>query len=111
YAMEPAIASIEVNNENSFGVFPPARLASLPEPFAGELRKQWLAWLKAKYVTTAALRAAWGLSSGQAGPNLIRNPNFTRDAAGWVLENHDGARSTLSPIPDGTPGVRWNITQ
>src|SRR5205807_645533 len=58
YAQEPAIASLDVQNEDSFGMFTPAQMAGLPEPFASELRKQWVAWLQAKYGTTDGLRAA-----------------------------------------------------
>jgi aryl-phospho-beta-D-glucosidase BglC (GH1 family) len=111
YADEPAVACIEVNNENTFGMFPPTQLASLPEPFAGELKRQWTAWLRGKYQTTEGLRAAWGVNDGSVGANVVPNPNFINNARGWVLENHDIAQSRLDPIPDGTPGIRWTVTR
>lgn len=111
YAEEPAVAVIEVNNENTLGMFSPIRIASLPEPFAGELKKQWIAWLKARYGTTEKLRAAWGVNDGSVGPNLVPNASFASDARGWVLENHNGAQSTLARLPDGTPGIRWTVTK
>lgn len=111
YAREPAVACIEVNNENTLGMFEPTRIAELPEPFRGELKRRWLPWLRARYGTTQKLRAAWGVNDGRAGPNLIGNPDFADNARGWNLENHDGAASSLGPIPGGGRGVRWTVTR
>jgi hypothetical protein len=111
YAQEPAVACIEMNNENTLCAYSPSQLAALPEPFAGELKRQWHAWLRTRYGTTERLRAAWGVHDGRLGPNLVRNPDFTASARGWNLENHDGAQSSLGPIPGGTPGIRWTVTR
>jgi hypothetical protein len=109
YANEPAVMVIEVNNENTFGMFEPTAFTRLPAALNGELRRLWLEWLKAKYVTTAGLRAAWGLASAP-GANLVANPNFANNAAGWALENNEGAVSSLGAIP-GAAGVRWTATK
>jgi hypothetical protein len=111
YAREPAVACIEVNNENTLGMFPLSRWGELPEPFAGELKRRWVAWLRARYDTTARLRDAWGVNDGSTGRELIDNPNLEAGARGWVLENHGGARSSLGAIPGGETGVRWTITR
>ncbi|HUV37966.1 MAG TPA: hypothetical protein VMY39_00055, partial [Planctomycetota bacterium] len=55
---DPGVAMIEITNENSFSTRGPALAASLPEPYRGEFRKQWNAWLRKHYATTDALRVA-----------------------------------------------------
>jgi hypothetical protein len=67
-ADDPGIAMLEITNENAFSTRGPAIAASLGEPYRGEFRRQWNAWLKARYQTTAALKAAWlaALPAGQS---------------------------------------------
>lgn len=60
YTDEPAIAVIELNNENSlFNQYFNGSIDKLPDPYASEFRKQWNLWLKNKYKTTNDLRKAW----------------------------------------------------
>jgi hypothetical protein len=49
--------------------------------------------------------------SQPSGPNLVANGEFTGKAAGWTHGDFNGAHSTLSAIPDGTPGIRWATTK
>ncbi len=61
YAAEPAVAMVEINNENTLFIWGAEQdLQNLPEPFAGELQRVWNEWLVKKYGTRAALAAAWG---------------------------------------------------
>jgi hypothetical protein len=110
YANEPAVMIIEVNNENATGTFDPLAYTTLPAALDASLRAQWMQWLRTKYVSTAALRAAWGLA-GTPGASILANPNFTNAAAGWSLENNVGALATLGVIPGGVLGARWNATR
>ena len=57
YADDPAIAIVEINNENTLHDLRPEEL---PASYAGPIRKRWNEWLRKKYGDTAALRAAWG---------------------------------------------------
>jgi hypothetical protein len=60
YTDEPAIAVIELNNENSlFNQYFKGSIDKLPDPYAFEFRKQWNMWLKNKYKTTKDVREAW----------------------------------------------------
>ena len=61
YTDDPCVAVIEINNENAMLFYYHYQdwLDRLPEPYAGELKRQWNAWLKKKYGTTVALRDAW----------------------------------------------------
>src|SRR5262249_53396139 len=60
YADEPAVALVEINNENALlSDWWGGRLDAMPDPYASELGRRWNAWLAAKYPDDAALRKAW----------------------------------------------------
>ena len=60
YTAEPAVLCVEMNNENTALPFWAGNLDDLPEPYAGELKRQWNVWLRERYRSTPRLRAAWG---------------------------------------------------
>ena len=78
YRDEPAVMSWEVNNECALPIawFRWNLWEKLTPPFRAELTRQFNAWLKGKYGTTDALRAAWRAES-PARPVLP-------DAAAWT---------------------------
>jgi hypothetical protein len=69
YKDEPAVAMIELNNENSLirsyrmGWFDRLPTEYFPEPSDTEFRGKWNEWLKAKYDSREAMWEAWGLAS------------------------------------------------
>lgn len=87
YAADPAVAVVEINNENSLVGDPwatlGAGLSDLPEPFRGELAGFWNDWLLKKYKTNSALQAAWLKGVTPPGPSLLSS-GFQ-----WSLE-HQG---------------------
>lgn len=104
YVDEPAIALIEINNEN--GLLREWRVGGLneiTEPYRGELQQQWQRWLRAKYKDTAALRAAWGLREEALGAEMLSvRPNVKGAEAGWNLQLVGGAQARLAQAADGT---------
>lgn len=109
YVDEPAVAMIEINNEN--GLFLGWRngdLDDLPDPYASEFRRQWNAWLKAKYGTTSALRNAWSEGAVPLGEELLASGAPTiqegRLAAPWNLQRDDQCEVGLSVGPNGPNG-------
>lgn len=96
YADDPAVALVEISNENSF-FMPDAEdwILGLPSYYIGLLRQQFTIWLRSKYGTTAALSQAWGASE-PLGTSCITNGDFrTATASGapayWALEQHSSA--------------------
>ncbi|MGL6194344.1 MAG: carbohydrate binding domain-containing protein [Thermoguttaceae bacterium] len=78
YKDEPAIAMIEVNNENALPViWSWGALDKLPEPFAGEFQKQWNEFLVKKYGNTEKLRKAWNFKEYPIGSELVADGKFT----------------------------------
>ena len=64
YVDDPAIALIETTNENSVFYF--LLNANMSTPYYREsLRRKWNVWLKRKYATHRALRAAWTDPAGR----------------------------------------------
>ncbi len=90
YRNEPAIAMIEITNENS--IFPAwsdgillgregeQYYKALPQFYVDELDDKWNAWLKERYETTDRLREAWGMQVDDN--NYIKNGDFEQDLAG-----------------------------
>ncbi|HEY9249580.1 MAG TPA: hypothetical protein VIO38_10625, partial [Rariglobus sp.] len=75
-ADDPGIAMIEITNENAFSKQGTAIAAGLPEPYRGEFKRQWNAWLADRYSGTAGLRKAWGATNEPPGATLA-------DSSGW----------------------------
>ncbi len=107
YAREPAIAFIELQNENGLAyTFLDGQLDDLPEYFIRQLGAQWTTWLIDRYRDHTALRSAWGILDDALGDELITNGNFAAGSAQWFGEQHDPARATLAVTGDGPAGSR-----
>lgn len=83
YAEDPAVCTVEINNENncfswsSWGLLADKR----PEPFMSELGRMWNDWLVRKYGSRERLEAAW--SPGPlTSPNLLKGDWRTLEVAG-----------------------------
>ncbi len=99
-AEDPAVATVETNNENSLLGYWTRDLGrgidAFPEPFRGEIRTMWNAWLAKRYATDAALAAAWepAAASGTA-------PLLAPDAK-WLPHLTDGSQVEILPGSNGT---------
>eukprot|EP00727_Mastigamoeba_balamuthi_P011719 m51a1_g717 putative protein (1684) ;mRNA; f:430093-442653 len=107
FSMDPAIAMVEISNENSlFTGNADSILNSLPPYFDSEVQKLFSKWLKNKYSTNAQLRAAWAPQSvslcngslsdtvctpAQGAANLIKAP-----LSAWHLETHFPAKAAIT---------------
>jgi len=86
-AEDPAIAFVELNNENTLLALTPALLEALPTPAIREdMRRQWGAWLAGRYADVPAVTAAWDAGAQPLGAEMLRNPGFEGDLSGWTLE-------------------------
>ena len=112
YAADPAVAFVEITNEDSFFMWGwEGKLRRLPEFYAKILRGKYADWLKARYGTTAKLRAAWGAGGQTVGKNMLpvmRLAPTAADARAWRLERHGGCEATAALL-GRTPGVRIEI--
>lgn len=107
YADEPAVALVEINNENGLiHEWWTGQLDAMPDPFAAELTRQWNAWLAAKYPNDAVVRVAWGATSEPLGPEMLSNGDFARGLDHWYVERHEGAEADAKT---GGSALRVNV--
>ncbi len=100
YKDDPAIAILEISNEDSL-VLNPWWIERLQGEPAAELGRRWIAWLRQRHPDTAALRAAWGVDAGYTGGDLLPAAGLTA----WIVEQHGGAKHEVAAAADGV--VRW----
>jgi hypothetical protein len=98
YADEPAVAIVEINNENAlFNEWSGDGLETMPDPYSADLQRRWNAFLKDKYKTDAAMRTAWSVPDVPRGAEMLKNGSFDRGGEGWNFERHSGkARQDFS---------------
>ena len=105
YADEPAVALIEISNEDGLiREWLWGNLDALPPIYERELARQWNDWLKARYADAAALRAEWNAADRPlSAAELLSNGDFVNGADRWILEQHSGAQATATPEKEGPP--------
>ncbi len=92
YIAEPAVALIEINNENSLlTLWHWGSLDKTAAPYRAELAALWTEWLRKKYGDDQKIRAAWSAEAQPPGPEL-----FKGGAENWQFEQHNGALSETS---------------
>jgi hypothetical protein len=108
YTSEPAVAMIEINNENSFfSSWNRPYLDDLPEPYATTYRKLWNDWLRRKYQDTATLKKAWQVAEKPLGEELLANAGFTQPVARpWNLQRDAQTQCDMSIRPAAGPDKR-----
>jgi hypothetical protein len=108
YIDEPAVAMIEINNENAlFAVWGWNKLDTLPEPYAATYRKLWNQWLQKKYGTTEKLRKSWNAAEVPLGDELLRAGDFSQPLPGpWHLETDKQTKAEWSVGETGPNGRR-----
>ena len=115
YNNEPAVAFIELNNENTAlqtEYNTAFSFANLPEATKAPIRALWNSWLRGKYGDTAKLRAVWDGDLPATGPQLVSNGDFTQNTQGWGVEASGGAAATAQTVSeDGQTFLRWNATK
>jgi len=106
YVAEPAIAFVEINNENAlFAEWGWGAIDRLPDPYAATFRTLWNAWLRKRYANTEALAKAWNVGSQALGEEMLTNGDFARPiGAPWNLEAGPPAKAAWAVQPDGPNG-------
>jgi hypothetical protein len=107
YAEDPAVAFVEINNENGLiHAWLGRQVERLPDVFLRELHKQWNAWLRQRHSTTAKLRRAWGVKEDKPGPEMLANATFAAGVKGWNLERHGTAKASAAAGDDLPAALR-----
>lgn len=94
-AEDPCVAMVEISNEDSIvvewcDIWNGSPISRLPDPYGAELQKQWNAWLKRRYDSTAALREAWNMIDEPLGEEMLPRGDFetpfTIDGKDWYWQ-------------------------
>lgn len=86
YIDEPAVALIEINNENALlSSWHYGSLDEIAAPYREELTSLWLKWLREKYPTDEKLLAAWKDGAREGGAELLGGK--------WFFEQHESAKA------------------
>ena len=101
YVDEPAVAIIELNNENTVLNKPTDVWPGLDDRFSAPLRRAWNEWLLSRYGSTAGLRDAWK-AADPLGAELLRDANFARGLDAWSIEDR-----TLAELTAAAGAMRW----
>ena len=111
YADDPAVAFVEINNEDSLFMWGAERtLTSLPPYYAKILQGKFAAWLKSRYGGTDKLRAAWAKGGEKLGDNVLADVKIERGGGkkGWFVGNHGGCQARAV---NSDAGVRIEIAK
>ena len=110
YANEPAVAFVEINNENAaFTGWSRGALDNLPDPYLTTFRKLWNAWLRKKYRSTSKVGAAWNTGSQPLGKEILVNGDFSSPLAKtWSLQR-DAQSDVDFTVTDNGPDGQKNL--
>lgn len=108
YVDEPAVAIIEINNENSLlNYCMDGRIAEIPGYYLAELKKKWNDWLREHYVSTADLRKTWKVENEPMGTDILVNSDLSNGTRHWQLQAPPPARASIEITDNGPkPGMR-----
>lgn len=112
YAEDPAVAFVEINNENGiFQQYFDGALDNWPSPFREQLNTRWNDWLAERYTSGEELEEAWGASDEPLGAEKLANNNFANGTTSWNLEQHAPAKATTTAGDfAGRAGVQIKVT-
>ncbi len=112
YADDPAIAFVEITNEDSFFMWgAEEKLRAFSAYYTNILGGQFSAWLRQRYSTDDALRAAWSQGTQVLGDNMLQDSalaawDMKRGVPEhWDVEQHEACRATLSRSHDLPSGA------
>ncbi len=116
YAEDPAVAFVEINNENGFfQQYYDGSVDKWPSVFRSMLTTKWNTWLADKYADTAALELAWGALDEILGAEKLANSDFVSGVSGiasWNFEQHDSATATAQAGTfDGRAGLKITVSK
>ncbi|MDR2117232.1 MAG: cellulase family glycosylhydrolase [Planctomycetaceae bacterium] len=106
YNNEPAVAMVEINNENSVVIeWASGNLDELPNPYGAEFQKQWNDWLRKKYQTTKEMLQTWNCVNEPLGDEIIHGGDFSKPltfdgSKGWYFQCDDKEQAECSVVPD-----------
>jgi len=116
YVEEPAVAMVEISNENSLPVgWLRGWMDQLPPYYADQLQRLWTGWLGERYGSTDRLLRAWSEGVEPLGEEMLTGGDFGTDPEKhWSAEAHQGAELRVARSltgPGETPAVALTVVK
>jgi len=116
YADDPAVAFVEITNEDSLFMWGwESKLRAMHPHYAEILRGQFNDWLRKRYGTADKLRSAWSEGAAPLGENLLvrhdRRRPTAADPRAWRLGQLAGCKATVKPLAQTANAVRIEIAR
>ena len=110
---DPAVAFVELNNENTLLQLSANILPLLPDPLRASLTAKWRAWLAKKYPSLEALKREWTGELIPLGEEILKNGDFVKDEEDWSMEGLSAeiCDRRIAKLADGTPTLSIKIKE
>jgi hypothetical protein len=114
-ADDPAVAFVEINNEDSLFMWGwEDKLRRLPDFYGRLLQDRYNEWLAKRYGADANLAKAWSAGAEPLGENLLAGASALSEKdvpKTWRLELHPPCKGSAAPSPGDANAVRIEIAQ
>ena len=107
YVNDPTVVMLEIYDESGL-LMRRAVWREMPEPYNTEFRKMWNDWLKARYKSTSALRAAWGDALGS--DENIENGTVELPLMTWTPQIAPESQRFYAALPRRNDGARFAVS-
>ena len=110
YADEPAVALVEINNENALGFqWWAGQMDDLPNPYREELESLWAAWILKKHGSDEAARKAWSEGAREPGAEMLADPSWSFEQHGGASQSHSVENGLITLIVRNPGTESWHV--
>ena len=110
YADEPAVALVEINNENALGFqWWAGQMDDLPNPYREELESLWAAWILKKHGSDEAARKAWSEGAREPGAEMLADPSWSFEQHGGASRSHSVENGLITLIVRNPGTESWHV--
>ena len=110
YADEPAVALVEINNENALGFqWWAGQMDDLPKPYREELESLWAAWILKKHGSDEAARKAWSEGAREPGAEMLADPLWSFEQHGGASQSHSVENGLITLIVRNPGTESWHV--
>jgi hypothetical protein len=107
YVNDPTVVMLEIYDESGL-LMRRAVWREMPEPYNTEFRKLWNGWLRERYKSTSALRAAWGDALGA--DESLENDTVELPLMTWTPQSAPEAQRFYASLPRRNDGARFAVS-
>jgi hypothetical protein len=110
YADEPAVALVEINNENALGFqWWAGEMDDLPAPYREELETLWGAWIAKKHGSDEAARKVWSEGAREPGAEMLADPSWSFEQHGGASQSHSVENGLITLIVRKPGTESWHV--